>query len=190
MASTAGGLPGVLSYEVAEQARRWWWVPLLTGIAWIIVSLIVFRFDAASVKAVGILAGVVFLFVGIEDLMTMSVVEGGWRWFYGLVGVLLVIGGIIAIARPVNTFVALAALVGWLLALKGIFDMVLALTNRGLDLWWLRLVLGIAELVLAIAISGNGTAKAVFLVAFVAAAALVKGIVDIVTAFQIRSLAR
>src|SRR5262249_47375929 len=109
-------------------------VPLLTGIAWIIISLIVFRFDAASVKAVGILVGVVFLFVGIEDLMTMTFVEGGWKWFYGIVGVLLVIGGIIAISRPVNTFVALAALVGWLLALKGIFDMVLALTNRGLDL--------------------------------------------------------
>jgi uncharacterized membrane protein HdeD (DUF308 family) len=190
MASTAGGDIDVLSYEVAARARRFWWIPLITGIAWIILSLIVFRFDATSVKAVGILTGVVFIVVGVEDLATMGLVEGGWKWLYGIFGVLLIIGGVIAISRPVNTFVALAALVGWILLIKGTFDVVLALTNRDIDLWWLRLVLGIIELVLAIAISGNGTAKAVFLVAFVGAAAMVKGIVDIVLAFQLRSLTR
>jgi uncharacterized membrane protein HdeD (DUF308 family) len=177
-----------LRYEVAGQARRWWWVTLLAGIAWLIISLIVFRFDADSVRAVGIIAGVLFIIAGVEELALVGIVQGGWRWFHGLLGVVLIVGGIIAFARPVNTFLALAALVGWILLVKGIFDIVLALTNRDLDLWWLRLVLGILELILAIAVSGNFVDSAVFVIAFVAAWTLVKGVTDIITAFQLRTL--
>jgi hypothetical protein len=38
--------------ERAERLGRYWWLLLLTGIAWIIVAAIVFRFDYGSVVAV------------------------------------------------------------------------------------------------------------------------------------------
>jgi len=175
-----------LQYEMVEEARRWWWVPLITGILWILISLVFFRFDARSATAVGILAGVVFIVTGIEELVLAFSVDGGWRWLWLIFGILLIVGGVVALAHPVNTFVALASLVGWLLAIKGIFDIVLGLTNRELDLWWLRLVLGLVELVLAVVVSGDFTNKAIFLVAFVAAWSLVKGITNIILAFQLR----
>ena len=175
-----------LAYEMVEDARRWWWVPLLTGILWILISLVFFRFDARSATAVGILAGVVFLVTGIEELVLAFSVDGGWRWVWLIFGILLIVGGVVALAHPVNTFVAIASLVGWLLAIKGVFDIVLALTNRELDLWWLRLVLGIVELILAVVVSGNFTNQAVFVIAFVAAWSLVKGISNIIVAFQLR----
>jgi uncharacterized membrane protein HdeD (DUF308 family) len=175
-----------LQYEMVEEARRWWWVPLITGILWILISLVFFRFDARSATAVGILAGVVFIVTGIEELVLAFSVDGGWRWLWLIFGILLIVGGVVALAHPVNTFVALASLVGWLLAIKGIFDIVLGLTNRELDLWWLRLVLGIVELGLAVVVSGDFTNKAIFLVAFVAAWSLVKGITNIILAFQLR----
>ena len=59
-----------LSYEVTALARRSWWVFLLTGIAWLIFSLVVFRFNAASIKGIGYLAGVIFIVAGFE--MTTS----------------------------------------------------------------------------------------------------------------------
>jgi len=175
-----------LQYEMVEEARRWWWVPLITGILWILISLVFFRFDARSATAVGILAGVVFIVTGIEELVLAFSVDGGWRWLWLIFGILLIVGGVVALAHPVNTFVALASLVGWLLAIKGIFDIVLGLTNRELDLWWLRLVLGLVELALAVVVSGDFTNKAIFLVAFVAAWSLVKGITNIILAFQLR----
>ena len=41
---------------------RFWWVFLITGTLWLILSLIIFRFDITSVKSIGYIAGVIFLF--------------------------------------------------------------------------------------------------------------------------------
>jgi uncharacterized membrane protein HdeD (DUF308 family) len=38
-----------------------WWLFLVTGIAWLLISLIVLRFDVTSIAAVGALLGVIFL---------------------------------------------------------------------------------------------------------------------------------
>jgi uncharacterized membrane protein HdeD (DUF308 family) len=38
-----------------------WWLFLVTGVAWLLVSLIVLRFDVTSIAAVGVLLGVIFL---------------------------------------------------------------------------------------------------------------------------------
>ena len=109
-----------------------------------------------------------------------------WRWLHGVLGLILLAGGIVALANPVNTFLSIAALVGWILLFKGLFDIVMALSNRDVDLWWTRLVLGILELFLAVTVSGSLVNKAVFLVVFVAAGTLMRGIGDIIWAFQLR----
>lgn len=38
-----------------------WWLFLVTGIAWLLISLIVLRFDVTSIAAVSALLGLVFL---------------------------------------------------------------------------------------------------------------------------------
>ena len=38
-----------------------WWLFLVTGIAWLLISLIVLRFDVTSFAAVGALLGVILL---------------------------------------------------------------------------------------------------------------------------------
>jgi uncharacterized membrane protein HdeD (DUF308 family) len=38
-----------------------WWLFLVTGIAWLLISLIVLRFDVTSIAAVGALLDVIFL---------------------------------------------------------------------------------------------------------------------------------
>ena len=176
-----------MDYALDERVRRLWWVPLVSGIIWILASLVLFRFDVSSAKGVGIIAGIVFIVAGIEEIATMGSAREPWRWLHAILGVLLLIGGVVALANPVNTFLSIAALVGWLLLIKGIFDIILALSNRGIDLWWLRLVVGIVEIALAAVVSGNPVQKAVFLVAFVAAAAMFRGVANIALAFQIRS---
>jgi uncharacterized membrane protein HdeD (DUF308 family) len=48
----------------AERVGRYWWLLLVTGVAWIVVSIIVFRFDYDSVVAVAILFGVLAIIFG------------------------------------------------------------------------------------------------------------------------------
>lgn len=183
-----------LTYAIPSGLRRWWWVPLIAGILWTMISLVLFRFDASSVRAVGIIAGIVFIGWALEEFALMMslfseddiTLRSPWRWLHGVLGLVLLAGGIVALANPVNTFLSIAALVGWVLLFKGLFDIVLALSNRDVELWWTRLVLGILELFLAVSVSGSLVDKAVFLVLFVAAGTLMRGIGDIIWAFQLR----
>lgn len=177
-----------LAYEYVGAIRRLWWVPLIMGILWVIFSLVVFRFDTRSVSAIGLLIGVVFLVAGVEELLMSAAVRGGWRWLHAILGVALIVGAVLSFAHPGNTFLALAEIVGWLLVIKGLFDIILALSNRELEMWWLRLVLGLAELFLAFLISGDLNSKALFLLIFIGAAAMLRGVALILVSFQLRSL--
>jgi uncharacterized membrane protein HdeD (DUF308 family) len=38
-----------------------WWLFLVTGVAWLLISLIALSFDVTSIAAVGALLGVIFL---------------------------------------------------------------------------------------------------------------------------------
>ena len=190
MSTAPSPLPSgdALTYEFVGALRRLWWVPLILGILWVIFSLVVFRLNVHSVNAVGILIGIVFLVAGAEELLTAGAVRGGWRWFHAIVGVALLVGAVLSFVHPGNTFFALASIVGWLLLIKGIFDVILALSNRNLELWWTRLVLGLIELALAFLVAGDMTKTAAFVLIFVGATAMLRGVALIITAFQLRSL--
>jgi uncharacterized membrane protein HdeD (DUF308 family) len=177
-----------LSYEATATARRFWWIFLLTGIAWLIFSLIVFRFDTASIKGIGYLAGAIFLVAAVTELIAIPFVSTGWKWLHGLLALAFAVVGILSFVRPVDTFVGLATLVSFFLMFAGIFNIIVALTNRDLELWWLRLIVGIFEIGFAFWAAGSFNRSAIFLVSFVAVATLFRGITQIVQAFQLRRL--
>jgi len=53
-------------------------------------------------------------------------------------------------------------------------------------LWWLRMLIGIAELLLGFWAAGDFGHKTVLLLVWVGAAALTRGILDIAAAFRLR----
>lgn len=169
-----------------KQVTRLWWIPLITGIAWLIISLVVLRFDTASFTTIGILTGIVVIAAGFTDLLMATLVDK-WKWAYVLIGIVLIVVGVIALTTPQNTFWALSAIIGWFLLFKGTFDIVIALADRDAELWWLTLVLGIVEISLAFWAAGYFGRKAILVVVFVAAAALARGITQIIIAFQLRA---
>ena len=74
---------------------------------------------------------------------------------HGIVGVLFVIAGIWAVVRPDIAFATLAALIGFFFLFKGIFDITVAFVTRDIfDLWWLQLIFGIFEILLAFWVAG------------------------------------
>lgn len=166
-----------------------WWLFLITGGAWLIISLIVLRFDTASIATVGALLGIVFLIAGLNEWM-IAVVRPSWKWAHIALGVLFVIGGFTAFASPYDAFWALASLLGFLLVLKGSLDVIVsAMTKDVNEFWWLGLVTGILELLLGFWASQQFfPARAVLILIWVGFAALLRGITEIVLAFQIHRL--
>jgi uncharacterized membrane protein HdeD (DUF308 family) len=174
--------------ETAE-ATKWWWVFLITGILWLWVSLIVFRFDITSVGAVGVLIGCVVIVAGVNEFMAMAVTQGGWRWVHAALGALFVVFGVIALFNPWDTFVSMAAIMGWVLVFLGTYLIVVAfMTRRENEHWWLQLIAGGASIGLAFWAAGNFGDNVIILISFVGAWCLIRGISEIILAFQIRTI--
>lgn len=174
--------------ELAESASRFWWLYLITGVLWLWVTLIILSLDIDTVYAVAILFGFVAIGAGINEFFAIGVSTRGWKIVHGVLGVVFIAAGIVAFFRPQGTFVALAAIVAWVLLFKGIFDIVLALISHPAHLWWVGLIVGVVEILLAFWAAGYFRGSAILLVAWVAALTLLRGITEIVMAFRLRQL--
>jgi uncharacterized membrane protein HdeD (DUF308 family) len=178
---------GALRAEVRD-AARWWWVFIVSGIFWFMVSLVVLRFTTTSVTTVGILIGVVFAFAAITEFMVAAATSGGWRVVHAIVGVFFVLGAIWGFVNPKDAFWALASMVGFVLVIYGTVELVQAVATRAFNpLWWLGLVAGILLVLLGFWSSQQLlVVKAQLLIFYVGLAALFRGIGHIVFAFQLR----
>src|SRR5215207_6260585 len=166
---------GVETWEEVERGSGRWWVLLLTGIAWIIIGVLILGSDYDSAVAIAFLVGGYLIAAGVMEFVLIGVGEG-WRWLHAVLGVLFVLGGIAAFTEPFQTFAVLAALLGFFLVLKGAFDFVIALTTRHeTDLWWMLLIAGIFEVVLGVWASGYPGRSASLLILWVGIGAVVRG---------------
>jgi len=175
--------------DASESLARAWWLFLVTGILWLLIALVVLRFNLTSIAAVGVLLGVILLMAGMNEFLMMAIPGLGWKWAHGVLGVLFVIGGIWAFIHPIDAFWELAAILGFLLVLKGSFDIINAVMVREVsDIWWLGLVVGILEILLAFWVSQQYFApRAAIILIWVGFASLFRGVGEIVTAFELRS---
>jgi uncharacterized membrane protein HdeD (DUF308 family) len=169
-----------------------WWLWLLTGIVWLLASLVILQFDQASVTTVGVIIGIMFVFSAAEQFIVGALVGGGWALLYWFFAVLFVAAGVISFISPENTVAALADILGFLFFLVGVFWIIQAFAVRDIDdLWWLGLISGIAMIILAFWTGGQFFFEKVYvLLAFAGIWALFQGTTDIVRAFQIRKLGR
>ena len=125
-----------------------WWIFLLTGIAWLILSWIALRFAPASIPTVGILLGFLFLAAMVNEFFIASVVPG-WRWLHVLMGIIFAFGAGWSFVQPYNAFWALASILGLLLVFRGTLDIITSVSTRDVNsTWWLGLLVGILEILL------------------------------------------
>ena len=175
--------------EVVEAAASRWWLFLVTGIAWLVFSLLVFQWDYTTVYAVSILFGVVAMFAGVNEFIQISVSTTGWKIAHGILGVIFVLAGLWALVHPHNAFATIAGLIGFFFLFKGIFDLIVAFVAKGqAELWWLQLLVGIVEILLAFWVAGSFRDKVTLLVAYVGVVALMRGFTELLLAFKLRGL--
>jgi uncharacterized membrane protein HdeD (DUF308 family) len=179
-----------------REGARFWWIPLVTGIAWLLVAWLVLRLNQTSVTTVGVLIGIVLIAAGVNEAATAAFVPGGWKVWHIIMAVIFLLGGLWGLIRPVNTFFALASVLGLILILYGSFEIARAIASRDINpYWWLNLIVGLLLLLLAFWVSGSDRVYALqqraYLILFwVGFLALFKGISQIMMAFGIRHAGR
>jgi uncharacterized membrane protein HdeD (DUF308 family) len=177
--------------EARASVRRWtdkWWVVEVLGVAWLLVSLLVLRFDTTSLRTVGVLMGFVFLAGAAEEFL-VSYVRVGWRWVHLLLGIAFVAGAIWCLAEPIDAFWALAAVIGLLLILRGTWDILASTMARTFNpIWGLGLVTGILEILLGFWASQQlYPARAGLVLLWVGFFAMFRGFQAIALGFEVKS---
>ena len=177
--------------EAFQAATRLWWIFLVIGTAWLLFAIMVFRFDWRSVSAISIVFGVIVLAAAVDEILAaFAGGQSGWMVALRLVvAAALVVIGVIAFIHPGNTFAALAAVMSFYFIVKGAFTIIVAFaTRKDAELWWLLLLLGLAELLLGFWAAGDFGHRQILLIVWVGAAALTRGIGAFIFAFRVRDL--
>jgi len=187
----SGPVPADPIATMLERVASYWWVELLLGLFWVVIAVVVLKFDQASVTTVGILTGLMLLVFAAQEFV-LAAVDRHTRWLWAIFGVLLTASGIVALFHPVSTFAGFADILGFVFALIGVMWMVQAFAERPINsLWWLTLISGIMMIVVAFWVSGQFFVyRAYTLLIFAGIWAMTTGIIDVVRAFGIRELAR
>jgi uncharacterized membrane protein HdeD (DUF308 family) len=186
------GSPASLGFDtraLAASASRYWWLYLASGIAWILVSAIVFRFDYTSVIAVAVLFGCLAIAAGVMELTLALASSRGWAVLHAVLAAILIFVGVVAFFQPGTAFVGLAAVIGFFFLFVGGWDLASALwLRRETSSWWLQALVGVIELAIGFWAAGSWHASAVLLVAFTGAMALLRGVTQILFAFRLHEL--
>jgi len=186
----AQSTPSGVFHEAVDElvsTTKYWWLLLITGVAWVVIAILILRFDYTTVAAIAVLFGIFCFAAAANEVMVSAVTPSrGWRILHWLLAVLLTVVGVAAFFRPEDTFVGLAAVMSFYFVFRGAFDIATALAGSRIPGWWLLLLVGIAEIAIGFWAAGSWNVSVVVLVAWVSAGALILGIGQIASAFMVR----
>ena len=174
-----------------EGSARWWWVPLVSGIAWFVIGWAVLRADVVSLTTVGVLVGAVFLGVAVTEMSLAWLFHGGWRVVHAVLSALFLLGAGWAFIQPVSTFFALASVLGLLLLLQGMSSITQGIALRDVSPFWgVMLFSGILITALGLWVSSSDgvwtlAARSAFILLWVGCMAVFRGVQDVTIGFTL-----
>ena len=177
--------------------RKTWWVPLLQGVAALIIGLLLFARPGATLVVLTMFLGAYWLVGGLFDIVgAVSRRDSDKHWALALVsGILGVVVGFFLLGQPIlgamATSLALVSLLAIGAILSGIFDIAWAVRVRNeiQGEGWI-ILLGVLSVLLGLMLLASPLLSAAALVQFAAILAVVGGIALIITAFRLRSAVR
>jgi uncharacterized membrane protein HdeD (DUF308 family) len=129
---------------------RHWWVELVLGVFWLMIAVVVLKFNHASVVTVGVRVGIMSLVFAAEELALATLDKGATRWLSGFFGILLLAAGTVSLIHPRETFAGFADILGFVFLVIGVVWTIQAFAERQFsDFSWMNLVAGILLIVLA-----------------------------------------
>jgi uncharacterized membrane protein HdeD (DUF308 family) len=118
----------------------------------------------------------------------LAILARNW-WAFALRGVVAIIFGILAIAWPLLTLQTLILLFGAYALVDGVFTAVAGVAaHERNQRWWMLLLQGVAGILLGLAAFLWPGTTALVLLYFIAAWAIITGVLEIVSAIQLRRI--
>lgn len=127
---------------------------MVTAIAGIVLGVIILFWPGITLLAVATLFGIALIVAGLYRIgfgLTAHV-RAGLRWLMGILGVLMVIAGILCLARPVATLVFIAVMIGIAWIFEGIHDVAAGITGSTVSPRWVAILGGIIGVIAGIVV--------------------------------------
>jgi uncharacterized membrane protein HdeD (DUF308 family) len=174
--------------EIARAYADKWWLFLVSGILWLFLGFLVLSLRPVSISVCVILIAIAFWLGAMTQFALATMTRGGWRVLTIVAGILATAAGIAAIVWPGPTLVVISIFVAWYLLIRGIFDVVMALSNTQVRGWWMPLVAGIIGIALGAWAVGNPERSVLLFISIIGIWTIFKGAADLMAAFSYRAM--
>lgn len=175
-----------------RNAIKHWYIPLLVGLFFVIVSIVTFTSPASSLLALGVLFSLSFLFGGIAEIVfSVSNKDQLENWGWSLAfGIITFIVGILLLINPALSMTTLAFYIGFVVLFRSIaaISFALDLKRYGSKEWGGMLAFGILGALFSFILIWNPAFAGMSIVILVALSFLFTGLFSIYFAFQLRKL--
>lgn len=171
----------------AKQERAMpWWIPLIEGIALVIVGILLFTNTAATIVVLAQVLAIYWLISGIMELVSLFVDRSAWglKLLGGIIGIW---AGTMILQHPIQGTLALGLAVVVILGIQalilGVVNIIQAFRGAG---WGIGL-LGVINVIFGFILLGNAMFSAAVLPWVLGGFAIVGGIAAIVMAFRLKT---
>jgi len=163
-----------------------WWIPLVQGIALVVIGLLLFTNTAATALALAQILALYWLISGIMEIVSIFVDRSAWglKLIGGIIGIW---AGIFILNHPIAGTLAfgfaIVVILGIQALILGVVNIVQAFRGAG---WGIGL-LGVLNIIFGLILLGNSMIAVATLPWVLGAFALVGGISAIVMAFRLKT---
>ncbi|MBP9500527.1 MAG: DUF308 domain-containing protein [Candidatus Promineofilum sp.] len=170
-----------------EQERAMpWWIPLIQGIALVVVGILLFTNTAATTLVLAQILAIYWLISGIMEIVSIFIDRSAWglKLIGGIIGIW---AGLFIINNPIGGTLAFGLAVVVILGVQalmlGVVNILQAFRGAG---WGIGL-LGVVNIILGIILLSNALIATVMLPWILGGFAIVGGIAAIVMAFRLKT---
>ena len=179
-----------LDREIAEAFGRAWLLFVVTGILWLLLGFMILSYRPSSISIAVVFMAIVFGMGALSCFAIAAATLGGWRVLALVGGVLATLAAIGVLVWPSPTLLIISIYVAWYLLIRGIFDVVIALSNTSVRGWWLTLLAGIAAIALGAWAIGNPDRSVLLLLTIIGLFAVFHGTAELVAGLHYRQMRR
>ena len=174
-----------------EALKRYWWVPVIRGIAGIVFGVIAFAYPGLALATLILLFGAWVLIDGVFRIVGATAGRASdpdWG-FHLIIGILGIVVGVLTFRAPGITALALIIYIAAWALMIGAAEIALAIKlRREIKGEWFLILIGLASIIFAVLLLWNPGPGAVALLWLIASYAIVFGVLAIFFGFRLRSL--
>ena len=175
-----------------KEVIKHWYIPLLVGIFFVIVSIVAFTSPESSLLTLSILFALSFLLGGISEVIfsitNKSQLENwGWSLAFGLITAIV---GFLLLIQPIVSLAIMAFYIGFVILFRsvGAISFAIDIKRYGSKNWGGLLILGVLGTLFSFILIWNPVFAGLSIVILIALSFLLTGMFSIFLALQLRKL--